>query len=54
MHPIIAGGTQTEWLVADRGDDFSLDIDVAVDAIKELNPDLDPQTLISGQSLKLR
>ena len=30
MHPIISDGTQTEWLVANRADDFSLDVDVAV------------------------
>ena len=56
MHPIIAGGTQTEWLVANRGDDFSLDIDVAVDAIKERNPDVvfvaSPNNP-SGQSVSL-
>ncbi|MDT5015991.1 MAG: histidinol-phosphate aminotransferase [Mycobacterium sp.] len=40
MHPIIADGTQTEWLVARRADDFSLDIDVAVASIKEQNPDI--------------
>lgn len=40
MHPIISDGTQTAWLVANRGDDFSLDIDVAVAAIGERNPDI--------------
>ena len=40
MHPIISDGTQTEWLVANRADDFSLDADVAVQAIKEHNPDI--------------
>ncbi|VEG42104.1 histidinol-phosphate aminotransferase [Mycolicibacterium flavescens] len=40
MHPIISDGTQTQWLVANRADDFSLDIDVAVHAIKEHNPDI--------------
>jgi histidinol-phosphate aminotransferase len=40
MHPIIAGGTQTEWLVANRAEDFSLDTEVAVHAIKERNPDV--------------
>ncbi len=30
MHPIISDGTQTEWLVAHRADDFGLDADVAV------------------------
>ena len=37
MHPIISDGTQTEWLVANRADDFSLDADVAVHAITERN-----------------
>jgi histidinol-phosphate aminotransferase len=40
MHPIISDGTQTEWLVANRADDFSLDAEVAVHAIKERNPDV--------------
>ncbi|HEX2286658.1 MAG TPA: histidinol-phosphate transaminase [Mycobacterium sp.] len=40
MHPIISGGTQTEWLVANRADDFSLDTDVAIAAIKEKQPDI--------------
>jgi histidinol-phosphate aminotransferase len=40
MHPIISGGTQTEWLVANRADDFSLDTDVAVQAVKEHTPDI--------------
>ena len=40
MHPIISDGTQTAWLVANRADDFSLDADVAVHAIKERNPDV--------------
>jgi histidinol-phosphate aminotransferase len=40
MHPIISDGTQTAWLVANRGDDFSLDIDVAVAAVKEHSPDI--------------
>jgi histidinol-phosphate aminotransferase len=40
MHPIISGGTQTEWLVANRAQDFSLDTDVAVQAIKEHTPDI--------------
>jgi histidinol-phosphate aminotransferase len=40
MHPIISDGTQTEWLVANRADDFSLDADVAVQAIKEHTPDI--------------
>jgi histidinol-phosphate aminotransferase len=40
MHPIISDGTQTAWLVANRADDFSLDADVAMQAIKESNPDI--------------
>ena len=56
MHPIIADGTQTEWLIADRADDFSLDAEVAVHAIKERNPDIvfvaSPNNP-SGQSVSL-
>ena len=40
MHPIISDGTQTKWLVANRADDFSLDGDVAVQAVKEHSPDI--------------
>jgi histidinol-phosphate aminotransferase len=40
MHPIISDGTQTSWLVANRADDFSLDAQVAVQAIKEHAPDI--------------
>jgi histidinol-phosphate aminotransferase len=40
MHPIISDGTQTAWLVANRADDFSLDTDIAVRAIKEHTPDI--------------
>ncbi|MGE2719900.1 histidinol-phosphate transaminase [Mycolicibacterium celeriflavum] len=40
MHPIISDGTQTEWLVANRAGDFSLDIDVAVAAVAERTPDV--------------
>ena len=40
MHPIISDGTQTQWLMANRADDFSLDTDVAVQAIKEHTPDI--------------
>jgi histidinol-phosphate aminotransferase len=56
MHPIISGGTQTQWLVANRADDFSLDADVAVHAIKERTPDVvfiaSPNNP-SGQSVSL-
>jgi histidinol-phosphate aminotransferase len=40
MHPIISDGTQTQWLVANRADDFSLDAELAVHAIKEHSPDI--------------
>ena len=40
MHPIIADGTQTAWLVANRADDFSLDAGVAAAAIRERQPDI--------------
>ena len=40
MHPLISDGTQTEWLVANRADDFSLDIDAAVAAVAERKPDI--------------
>jgi histidinol-phosphate aminotransferase len=56
MHPIISDGTQTAWLVANRADDFSLDADVAVQAIKEHTPDIvfvaSPNNP-SGQSVSL-
>ena len=56
MHPIISDGTQTAWLVANRADDFSLDAEVAVHAIKERNPDIvfvaSPNNP-SGQSVSL-
>jgi len=56
MHPIISDGTQTQWLVANRADDFSLDVDVAVQAIKEHTPDvvfLASPNNPSGQSISL-
>lgn len=40
MHPIIADGTQTRWVAATRADDFSLDVDGAVDAIVQGRPDV--------------
>ncbi|MBU9765023.1 histidinol-phosphate transaminase [Mycobacterium sp. TNTM28] len=56
MHPIIADGTQTEWLQAARADDFGLDVDVAVAAIRERTPDVvfvaSPNNP-SGQSIPL-
>ena len=40
MHPIISDGTQTQWLEAARGDDYGLDIDVAVAAVQTRHPDI--------------
>ena len=40
MHPIISDGTQTQWIVANRADDFGLDTDVAVAAIARYQPDV--------------
>ncbi|UCZ63502.1 histidinol-phosphate transaminase [Mycolicibacterium phocaicum] len=40
MHPIISDGTQTEWLSATRATDFGLDVDVAVAAIRDQQPDV--------------
>jgi histidinol-phosphate aminotransferase len=40
MHPIISDGTQTAWLVANRADDFSIDLDVAMASVKHHNPDI--------------
>ena len=57
MHPIISDGTRTEWLQAPRADDFSLDIDTAVAAVKERKPDVvfvtSPNNP-SGQSISLQ
>ncbi|MEE9242671.1 MAG: histidinol-phosphate transaminase [Mycobacterium sp.] len=57
MHPIISDGTQTEWLVATRADDFSLDAGAATRAIKKHNPDVvfvtSPNNP-SGQSVSLK
>ena len=56
MHPIISDGTQTEWLEAGRGDDFGLDADAAVAAVRERSPDvvfLASPNNPSGQSVPL-
>lgn len=56
MHPIISDGTRTEWLQAARADDFSLDVDAAVAAITDRQPDVvfvaSPNNP-SGQSVSL-
>ena len=40
MHPIIADGTQTEWIESRRAPDFALDVDAAVAAIRSASPDV--------------
>ena len=40
MHPIIADGTQTEWVQATRAEDFGLDLDVVLTAIETRSPDV--------------
>lgn len=40
MHPILAGGTNTEWIPVDRGADLGIDVDVAVAAIAQHEPDV--------------
>ncbi|MDT5350932.1 MAG: histidinol-phosphate aminotransferase [Mycobacterium sp.] len=56
MHPIISGGTHTEWIETVRADDFSLDVDAAVAAVAERRPDVvfiaSPNNP-SGQSITL-
>ena len=40
MHPILASGTQTEFVPVPRRDDFTLDIDAAVTVLAEKAPDV--------------
>lgn len=40
MHPIISEGIDTEWVVAQRAPDFSLDVGQAVAAIRARRPDV--------------
>ncbi|WP_445170219.1 histidinol-phosphate transaminase [Mycolicibacterium sp. Dal123E01] len=40
MHPIISGGTQTEWIESVRAADFSLDADTAATVIAARDPDV--------------
>lgn len=40
MHPILAKGTQTEFISVPRGADFRIDMDVALDAIATHKPDV--------------
>ncbi|MGH3562189.1 MAG: aminotransferase class I/II-fold pyridoxal phosphate-dependent enzyme, partial [Mycobacterium sp.] len=56
MHPIISDGTQTEWLVANRADDFSLDVDAAAAVVTDRRPDvvfITSPNNPSGQSVSL-
>lgn len=56
MHPIISDGNRTEWVQAARADDFSLDVEAAVAAITDRQPDVvfvaSPNNP-SGQSVSL-
>ncbi|MGV9746284.1 histidinol-phosphate transaminase [Rhodococcus zopfii] len=40
MHPIISDGTQTEWLATYRREDFTLDVEASVAAIRDRRPDV--------------
>ena len=40
MHPILAAGTDTEWIPVDRGADLSIDVETALAAIAERRPDV--------------
>ena len=40
MHPIIAAGTGTEWVAADRDADYRLSPETAAAAVERLDPDL--------------
>lgn len=56
MHPIISDATRTEWLEAARAEDFSLDVEAAVAALVDRQPDVvfiaSPNNP-SGQSVSL-
>ena len=40
MHPIIAGGTRTEWLPTPRRDDFAIDVPAAAAVLADRAPDV--------------
>lgn len=40
MHPILASGTQTEFIPVERGEDYRIDIDIALKAIQDKQPDI--------------
>jgi histidinol-phosphate aminotransferase len=55
MHPIIAGGTRTEWLPAPRRTDFAIDVDAAAELLHAKAPDvtfLTSPNNPTGQSLE--
>jgi len=55
MHPIIAGGTRTEWLPAARRADFAIDVDAAAALLRDKAPDvtfLTSPNNPTGQSLE--
>jgi histidinol-phosphate aminotransferase len=55
MHPIIAGGTRTEWLPTPRGADFAIDVPTAVAVLADRAPDvtfLTSPNNPTGQSLE--
>ena len=55
MHPIIAGGTRTEWLPVPRRADFAIDVAAAADLLRSHAPDvtfLTSPNNPTGQSLE--
>jgi histidinol-phosphate aminotransferase len=40
MHPILAAGTGTRWVAVPRRDDFTVDVDLAVQAVEQHRPDV--------------
>ena len=38
MHPILAAGTDTEWIPVERADDLSIDVDAALEASPSTAP----------------
>ncbi|MEX3503725.1 histidinol-phosphate transaminase [Corynebacterium sp. LK2510] len=40
MHPILSAGTQTEFLAVERGADFTIDMEVALEQIAQQRPDI--------------
>lgn len=40
MHPLIAKVTNSAWIDGERRDDFSLDVDTAIDQVKQFQPSL--------------